>query len=342
MTSSSTEAPEVPGEDLVSKFVRWVVIAIAVGSLIYLVASLWAGFDKIGEELSSFKWSCFFIAIALTLVNYVLRFVKWHYFIRRLGVGIPWTENAWTFVSGFSMAISPGKAGEVLKSYVIRARTGVPMATTIPAVITERLTDALGMLLLAAIGVTMHAADQLHYVIIPTAVALAGIGVLLHERTSMALIGLIGKLPALQKITPKLVEMYQAMRTCVAPVSLVWTIFLSFIAWGAECVAYQVIFDGLGVDAPLDICLFLYSFATIAGSAVVPGGIGVADGALGGGALHFMPYVTEGQAVASAMLVRIATMWFGVALGAFALLRVSGWLRSETGSDPEAEETPNS
>jgi glycosyltransferase 2 family protein len=328
LTSSSSSGPEASGEDLVSRFVRWVVIAIAVGSLVYLVASLWAGFDKIGEELASFRWSCFFIAIGLTLVNYILRFVKWHYFIRRLGVDIPWTENAWTFVSGFSMAISPGKAGEVLKSYVIRARTGVPMATTIPAVITERLTDALAMLLLAAIGVTMHAAEQLHYVVIPTLAAFAGIGVLLHERSSLALIGLIGRLPKLEKLTPKLIEMYRAMRTCVAPISLVWTIFLSFIAWGAECVAYKVVFDGLGVDAPLDICLFLYSFATIAGSAVVPGGIGVADGALGAGALHFMPYITEGQAVASALIVRIATMWFGVGLGAFALLRVSGWLKS--------------
>ena len=78
------------------------------------------------------------------------------------------------------------KAGEVLKSYVIRERTGTPMAQTIPAVITERLTDAIAMLLLAGIGITTYAADQIHYVIIPAVIALAGIGVLLHVKVFLS------------------------------------------------------------------------------------------------------------------------------------------------------------
>ena len=44
------------------------------------------------------------------------------------------------------------------------------------------------------------------------------------------------------------------------------------------------------------VCFF-YSFATIAGSALVPGGIGVADGALSFGALQYIPNVVEAQAL---------------------------------------------
>jgi len=71
--------------------------------------------------------------------------------------------------------ISPGKAGELLKPYVVRARTGVPMATTIPALVTERLTDGIAMLLLASVGITTFAADRLHYVTLPAAATVLGL-----------------------------------------------------------------------------------------------------------------------------------------------------------------------
>ena len=312
--------------DLQTRFIRWFIIAIASGSFLYVLGSVWVGFENMKEELQNFQWIYFLYALLLTLLNYGLRFVKWHYYIRRLQVDISIKENAWNFVAGLSMAISPGKAGEVLKSYVIRERTGTPMAQTIPAVVTERLTDALAMLLLAGIGITTYAADQIHYVIIPTALALAGIAVLLNEKLSLWMIDVLGHIGPLAKITPKLKEMLTAMRTCVAPIALLWTTMLGFVAWGAECVAFQLIFVGLGVVAPLDVCLFLYSFATIAGSALVPGGIGVADGALSFGALEYIPNVMEPQAMAAAFLVRIATMWFGVGLGSIALFKVSHML----------------
>jgi hypothetical protein len=41
------------------------------------------------------------------------------------------------------MVLSPGKVGELLKPYLLSERTGVPMTQTIPALVTERLTDGI-------------------------------------------------------------------------------------------------------------------------------------------------------------------------------------------------------
>ena len=71
--------------------------------------------------------------------------------------------------------------------------------------------------------------------------------------------------------------MMGSMRTCVAPMALLWTVFLSMIAWGAECLAFKLILGWTGAEAPLDASVFIYAFATIAGSAM-PGGLGVSDG----------------------------------------------------------------
>ena len=101
--------------------------------------------------------------------------------------------------------------------------------------------------------------------------------------------------------------------------ALLWTTVVSLIAWWAECVGYLLVFQGLGImDVSLDACTFLYAFATIAGGAM-PGGLGVADGALVGGAIELLQ-VSQPAAVASALLIRVATLWFGVVMGAIALL----------------------
>ena len=302
------------------------VVSIAIGALLYLGGAVMADLDRVGGALEDFQWWILLPVCGLTLLNYGLRFIKWHYLLRRLGVNMPLADDAWNFTAGLAMVISPGKAGELLKPYVVRERTGVPMSTTVPALVTERLTDGIAMLILAGISVSAYAADKVHYLTIPAAIIVIGLAVLAHEGLSMASVRFLGRLPGLRGISQKMEEMLVSLRSCVAPVPLVFTIVLSVIAWGAECWGYQLVFHGLGYpDVGLEVCVFLYAFATVAGSAM-PGGLGVADGVLAGGATTLIAGITQPVSVAAAILIRICTLWIGVAMGAFALLRVSSML----------------
>ncbi|MCA9573519.1 MAG: hypothetical protein KC656_37040, partial [Myxococcales bacterium] len=88
---------------------------------------------------------------------------------------------------------------------------------------------------------------------------------------------------------------------------------------------------GLGAHTSIEVSTFLYAFATTAGG-FSPGGLGVTDLVLGELGLALIPTLTEGQAVAASLLIRIATLWFGVVLGALALLRIEGVIQSHTRS----------
>ena len=306
-------------QDLIVRFRKWVVWAIVFGALLYVGGSVWAGLGEVSEQLQSFSWSIYVVVLLLTLVNYGLRFVKWHYLLRLLRVEISWRQDLTIFVAGLSMVISPGKAGELLKPYLVSRQSRVPMATTLPALVAERLTDGIAMVLLAAISVGTYAADQAWVLWVLGGIAAAGLAVLAHEGVSLRLLGILERLPLVGRWGHKLEELYRAMRTCVSPLPLLLTTFLSVIAWGAECLGYLLVFRGLGAGPTLEACTFLYAFATVAGGAM-PGGLGVADGALVGGATAVLS-IPEPVAVAAALLVRVATLWFGVLLGAFALLR---------------------
>jgi uncharacterized protein (TIRG00374 family) len=224
------------------------------------------------------------------------------------------------------MVITPAKAGELLKPWLVREVTGVPMVRTIPVLVTERVTDGIAVIVLAAIGVSTYQAESTSTLILALAVIAAGLAVFAVEPLALGVLHVVERLPVVGRLADKLEQMYRAMRTCVAPVPLLVTVVVSIVAWWAECVGLWLVFRGLGVSASLDVSTFLYASATVLG-APSPGGLGLADAGLVEGTRALIPGLPEGTAMAAALLVRVATLWFGVALGALVLLRLDAWVR---------------
>lgn len=321
--------------DFVSRFRKWALIGIAVGALVYLVLSLRAGFGQVAEEVGRFRLVYAAPILLLSLFNYALRFSKWQYFLGRLGVEIGWRESLRIFLSGLTMTITPGKAGELLKPYLVREATRTPLSTTIPALVAERGTDALALVGLAALGVGTYFAEGATALLGIGAAGFLGVAFLSSDRLSMGTIGLLGKLPRVGRIQGRLEETYRAFRACLSPLPLAITLLLSMVAWGAEGLGYYLILQGFGVEsADLSVSTFLYAFSTIVG-APTPGGLGMADAALQEGASRLLPGITQAQAVGAALFCRLATLWLGVVVGAVALLRTGVSLQEPRGGgDP--------
>jgi uncharacterized membrane protein YbhN (UPF0104 family) len=309
--------------------------AVALAALGYLGYAVWSGLQETAGALGQFNWPLYLPILALTLVNYGLRYAKWAYLLHGLGVRIPHRENLVIFVTGLAMVISPGKAGELIKPYLVRERTGVPIARTLPALVTERLTDGIAVVILAAFGVGTFYAEGAPMIWMTLGAVAVALGAIAYEPLGLLLLGIAGRLPGIGALAPKLTELWQALRTCLAPRALVVTMALSMVAWWAECVGYWLVFRGLAVDAGLDASTFLYAFATVFG-APSPGGLGMADVALVEGSVQLIAGLDEPTALAAALLVRIATLWFGVFLGAILLLRLDAWLPPRpAGADAE-------
>lgn len=307
--------------DTLSRFRRWAAVAVGLAVLGYLAYALVTGIEETREELVGFRWSLYGPVLGLTLVNYGLRYVKWAWLLRRLDIHVPHGANLWVFAAGLAMAISPGKAGELLKPYLVRVITGAPLSKTIPVLIAERATDAMAVVALAALGVSTFYAEGTRLIVTTIAVMAAGLLVLAIKPLSLTLIDSLRRAPVLRGVADRLEASYLALRACVSPMALLGTFALSLVAWWAECVGYWLIFVGLNVDVSLDAATFLYAFATVFG-APSPGGMGMADAALVEGSRALIPGLGYGEALAGALLVRFATLWFGVLLGAVALFRM--------------------
>jgi uncharacterized protein (TIRG00374 family) len=318
-----------PRPDAMQSFRKWVAIAIAVSALGFIAYGFYKDLPGTIEQLARFNWPIYIGVLLLTLVNYGLRYGKWHYLLHRLGVEIPHAANLPIFLCGLAMVISPAKAGEVVKPYLVRVITGTPMQRTIPALVAERVTDGIAVVALATLGITTFAPDRIDVIFFACGVLGAGFLVLLSKQLSLAILRQISRIPVVGRVGDKLEEAYLAMRACLSPIPLTVTVVMSLLAWFAECLGLYLVYWGLGAPTTLEIATFLYAFATTAGG-FSPGGLGVTDLVLGELGLALIPTLTEGQAVAASLLIRIATLWFGVVLGAIALLRIEGVIQRYT------------
>lgn len=272
----------------------------------------------LGDSLQYFSLNSSLIALAavgLTLFNYALRFVKWHIFLNRIETPVAIVESAVVFVAGFLMVITPGKLGEVFKSYLLKQTHGYAPSRTAPVVIMERLTDLLGLFILASLGIATFEFGRPVFAV-STAIVV-GIIVLLNQETWIrGLISMLGDIPGIRRFSDTLERAYNSIYRLVDWWTVTWTSLLSALAWGMEAVAFYMIILHLGGDVTLLVAAFVYAMTTILGAvSFLPGGVGVTEGSMIGILVLFGVFPQESLATAATYFIRLTTLWFGVIVG---------------------------
>jgi glycosyltransferase 2 family protein len=277
---------------------RGIVLVAALVAVVALGLGLYADFGRLGDELASFRWELFPLALALTALNYLLRFWRWQRYLARLEIEVPTGRSFAIFVAGLSGTITPAKLGEVLKCALLKRSFGVPVRRSVPIVLAERVTDASGVVVLAvAAGAGANRWPLL-------ALALAGV----------AAIVLVVRSPLLERFS-RLGEAPEAARALLETRLLMGMTALSAVSWFFECLAAYVCVRGLRLDLSLVDTVVVFSLGSLAGAlSFLPGGLGVAEGSMTG-LIQVLGDVPKAAAVAATVLIRLATLWFAVALG---------------------------
>jgi uncharacterized membrane protein YbhN (UPF0104 family) len=275
------------------------------------------------DRLGGFAWGALAAALGLALVNYALRFVRWQLFLRDRRVYVPAGPSALVFVAGFSMAITPGKVGELLKCYLLRELRDVPVTASAAVVINERVNDLLALLAVATIGVAVHGVAG-EVVIAGAVVVGVAFLFLLWRDLARATIDLLTRPARLLALRPRLHALHADLVALSRPSVLAWSTALAMAAWAAEGLGFALVVRGFpGADIALGLALVIYAATTIAGAiSFLPGGLGVTEGAMTLLLVENALGVDRGTATAATLVTRFATLWFAVVLGVLALALV--------------------
>ncbi len=300
-----------------------IIISVIFGLLIYLILAIYADLSSIAKVFGSFNWFLLIPALFLTLWNYLLRFVKWQYYLDIIGAGnISKWQSFLAFFSGLSMVVTPGKIGEWLKCFLVKEVNRTPVSKSAPIIVAERLTDGIAMLLLASFGLVLYSYGW-QVLLIICCVTLLFLAVIQWRSLCLKILYYLGKISFLSKRIDYFHHFYESSYLLFNIKNLIIAIILGVFSWFGECLALFFILIGLGISPSFELLVqatFILAASTIIASvAFVPGGLGVAEGSITG--MLLVLSVTKEPAIAAAatVIIRFCTLWFGVAIGLIAL-----------------------
>ena len=276
--------------------------------------------SEVGQLLAARAIDYAYVPLILLLapLNYCLRYVKWRYFLGLLGVEVPEGENLLIFVAGLSMTLTPGKAGELLKAYLLHGSRGVPVTVTAPVIMAERLTDGISMILLAAMG-AVYFQYGIGVLVITAALVAAFVAIMHQQRLVEWVLDRCGRFRWGKGLVAPLERLHGCFQQLLQPVPLLVAVTLGVVSWGFEGIVLYLAVIALGGHISVLGATFVVSFSAIVGAlTLLPGGLVAAEGSIMGLLLLF----GLGQDVAGAatIITRFSTLWLGVALGVVGLL----------------------
>jgi uncharacterized protein (TIRG00374 family) len=300
-----------------------ILASVLLGLVVIVVMSLLADVRQVGAGFERFAWGAVPAILGCTVLNYALRWAKWDYYLRRLGLGrgVGYLDSTLIFTAGLIMSVTPGKVGEVFKSFLLRRVNGTPVTVSAPIVLAERITDGLAMLLLMALGLSLYPPVRpLFWVLL--AATLLGVAVAQNRRMCEGILAWLGRLPLGARLAPRLLTLYESTAQLLNWRILLVSTVLSFVSWGFECVAMYFVLTGMGVaGTPLLLlqATFIFAASTLLGLvSFLPGGLGASE-ASSAGLLVLLVGMDAGAASAATLIIRFCTLWFGLLLGVGAL-----------------------
>ena len=291
----------------------------ALAALGYLGLSLWAGWREVVAAVVQVGPLVLVGLLLLSLVNYLLRFVRWARYLKLLDAPVPWRINLDAYFSGFALTTSPGKVGEMLRSVLLKPH-GVPHPASVAAFFAERVSDLLAILVLAAVGLWAYAPAR---PVVGLALAAVVVALLLVQWT--ALITAIDRWAQAKpqkwaRLVVKLCEVVLHFRRCFSLPAMSMGLTLGIVAWFAEGLGFWWLLVALDHPLPMSTAVFIYAFAMLVGAlSFLPGGLGGSEAAMI--ALLALNGFPEASAVTATLICRLATLWFAVGLGAMFLAR---------------------
>lgn len=314
MHPSSAEINEAPGTFTSWRY-RALVWSILLAIAGYLGFAVWGGWSGVASAIGKVGWFGIALALVLSLANYLLRFIRWQVYLRALNQRVSWRPSLQIYLAGFALTTTPGKAGEAVRSVLLKRR-GTPYAISLAALLSERLSDLLAVMLLALIGLSTYPAAKTLCAFTGALLAIAFV-TLSSRKVLTGMLQRVRGHSRVASLTRQLLEVLLQARRCHTLPLIASTTVLSVVAWAAEAWAFHVILQKIGYDFSISFSTFVYAISMLAGAlSFMPGGLGGTEAVMA--ALLSWGGASASDAAAATLLIRLTTLWFAVGIGAVA------------------------
>lgn len=313
--SRTADAPAI-NESTASRIpVRSISLAIVVTVVLYVGIATLADWEAFGAAVSALPGLLWVQVMALSLLSYLLRFARWHHFIVALGHKVPILRNLEIYLAAFALTLTPGKAGETIRSVYLHPY-GVSYPHSIGAFVSERLLDLVAVGALASLAVSMFPEHRLWMFAAITCIVI--VILLLRSR----LLSLIGRRAAGSSVVGHAAKLVATVRFLLSGRRVAVAAPLSLMAWMAQGVSLYLIVHALGYELTANTVVAIYCLSILTGAAsFIPCGLGATEAAIV--LLLSAAGVGQTDAIIASLSSRSLTLWLAVGIGVLAMAKTA-------------------
>ena len=274
--------------------------------------------NKVSQQFLDFRWEYFGLAVLLSVLNYILRFVKRQFSLRVSGMdNLSFMKNVQLFIASFPLTVTPMKVGEVFKGVWLNRVSGLPVEKAVTVFLVDHVSDGLSVFLLSAFG-TLAFPDLWPFFLLVFLFFVSAIIFMQIKPMAHRVFNLSEKMPFVEEIVPALRKCMDGNPELFKPGALIFSCLLGLVSWMAEGAALVSILLGLGILFSWQMVgasLLVFSFAMLMGIlSAFPSGIGVMEVSMAA-LLTIMLNSRPEIAAAATILFRLATFWLGFLTG---------------------------
>jgi uncharacterized protein (TIRG00374 family) len=303
---------------LINNLRQKLIIGFGLGFTVFLGLILYGDIQAVGQLLQHFRWSLLPAILGLTLVNYILRGFRFHYYLYQIGItNISLWASFRVFLGGFALTITPGKVGELIRVLWLKNMIGADPVRAAPSTIVDRIVDGLAMALLASLGALVYPQYRLAVLLI-LAIIVGGIAISQIRPLVLSVLNRGERLSLIARFVHSLHTLYETIYELLRLKNLLIGVGIGLVSWSAEGLAFYLVLAGLGVPGSFKLVLlanFTLALSSILGGASsMPGGLGAAEATMAG-ILQGLLGLSENVTATATLLIRFFTLWFAVGLG---------------------------
>lgn len=315
----------------VGKMRLFVVLALLASLGVFFLIALFGGFSNVISIIAHANLYIYALAFICVFLGYCVRYLKWNYYTRKIGLKVPHKTNFLVYMSTNGMSITPGNIGSVIAAYTLKKITNVRFSKIAPIVTVQLFTDFFGFALFALVAAIIIGRFVIYVVILDIILMVPFIliinpwlfNLLKRKKRKGSLLRWIYRHARHYYVSQNILN-----TKGVYAVSLIFTTPADIL----NSLALYFSILAVGIRPSIVSTVFSFSASQIFGMiTALPGGIGAADAtlvALLGSTLNLSSALSS----AITIMARLATLWFGVALGTIALIyTIKYWSRTKVG-----------
>ena len=299
---------------ILSKAIAIIVVTI----LVYVSFLVISDVNSILDEFSNFKFEYLPIIITLIILAHVSLILRWSLLLKKSEIYIPTKSSILIFMGGISLSVIPGKAGELIKSELLKIKFDVPRSKSISIVIVEQLYTGIGLTITSLFG--LYYFNLGLYVTIGFSILLIFVVLFLSsKRLFEKFPKFFSKIKFLSQFVENITQSQQIINNLITGTFVIKIITLSTLFWILISSAVYFIIVAFGIEIFEIFAIWtMYTNSIMLGFvSFLPLGIGVVEGSFAG----FMAYggIDMSVALTLIIIIRLIVEWIPIGMGFISL-----------------------